>query len=154
MKMCRRCNSPKDESEFNTYKKYGKTYLKSMCKPCQSDWYAEKGYGKKSYDKNKEHKKQLMKEYAQTEEGRAAKLRAQKKYRSSEQYSLKQNARKKVLRAVQAGKLTKPKLCESCKQELKLEAHHEDYNVPLEVVWLCKDCHEDTHHLNEGHESV
>lgn len=154
MKTCRRCNKPKEDSEFNTYKKYGKTYLKSMCKPCQSEWYAEKGYGKKSYEDNRQHKKQLMKAYTQTKAGKEAAKRAQEKYRRSSQYSLKQNARKKVFRAVQSGKLVKPICCESCSQELALEAHHEDYSKPLEIKWLCKECHENTHHLNEGNESM
>ncbi|UPI13380.1 hypothetical protein [Bacillus phage SBSphiJ7] len=154
MKKCRRCELEKPNSDFNTYKKYGKTYLKSMCKPCQSEWYAEKGYGKKSYEKNKERKKALMRAYAQTDEGRAAFKRAQEKYRKSEQYKLKQNARKKVLRAVTSGKLIKPKRCESCNKELPLEAHHTDYHKPLDVRWLCKPCHENEHHLNEGHKSI
>ena len=34
-----------------------------------------------------------------------------------------------------------------------VEAHHKDYNKPLEITWLCKKCHENTHHLNEGQTS-
>lgn len=154
MKTCRRCNTPKEDIEFNTFKKYGKIYLKSMCKPCQAEWYKENQYGKKSYEKNKDHKKARMQTYAQTKEGKEAVKRAQKKYRASEQYSIKQNARKKVLRAVKSGKLIKPECCTDCGQLLPLEAHHTDYSKPLEVQWLCKSCHENVHHLNEGHVSI
>ena len=106
-----------------------------------------------AHQARREERNAQMKAYAQTEAGKAVRQRAQEKYRSKPEYRLKQNARKKVLRAVKSGKLVKPILCEDCQQEVFLEAHHEDYNKPLEVKWLCKTCHEKEHHLNEGHES-
>ncbi len=36
--------------------------------------------------------------------------------------------------------------CEICKTEQgKMEAHHDDYNKPLEVRWFCKICHRQKH---------
>jgi ATPase subunit of ABC transporter with duplicated ATPase domains len=154
MKKCSRCKEIKDDNEFNTYRKYGKSYLKAMCKPCSSSYYEEKGYFQKYYQNNKDDLKAKQKEYLKTEKGRKAVAKAQQNYRQKEEYSLKQNARKKVLRAVKSGKIIKPSLCEICKRERFLEAHHIDYSKPLEVQWLCKECHENTHHLNEGHESM
>ena len=46
-------------------------------------------------------------------------------------------------RAVQVGKL-KPLPCTICGEE-KSYGHHEDYNKPLEVVWLCHRCHTNVH---------
>lgn len=44
--------------------------------------------------------------------------------------------------AIVAGKIVPPKSCENCSKEGKrLIGHHEDYNKPLEVIWLCKSCH-------------
>ena len=37
-----------------------------------------------------------------------------------------------------------------CGRSTQLEAHHKDYNKPLDVDWICKNCHENRHHLNEG----
>lgn len=37
------------------------------------------------------------------------------------------------------GKLTK-KPCEKC-GDRHSEMHHEDYNKPLKVTWLCRACH-------------
>lgn len=44
---------------------------------------------------------------------------------------------------VRRGKLI-PKPCEKC-GNAKAEMHHEDYNKPLEVTWLCRECHVDLH---------
>ncbi len=54
-------------------------------------------------------------------------------------------ARAAVGIAVRSGRLTKPKLCESCNDQAELEGHHTDYNQPLLVRWLCKSCHADEH---------
>lgn len=45
-----------------------------------------------------------------------------------------------VRSAVAQGKLI-PQPCEVCKTFESLEAHHEDYNKPLDVKWLCKKHH-------------
>jgi hypothetical protein len=54
-----------------------------------------------------------------------------------------------VLWGVKLGVLKKPLKCERCSGLKKLEAHHEDYAKPLEVVWLCKICHENEHHKDD-----
>ena len=38
----------------------------------------------------------------------------------------------------------KKEKCEVCKSE-KVEAHHKDYNKPLEVIWLCHKHHREHH---------
>jgi hypothetical protein len=43
--------------------------------------------------------------------------------------------------AIRRGKMIRPNQCEQCKIECKPDGHHEDYNKPLEVKWLCKICH-------------
>jgi hypothetical protein len=43
--------------------------------------------------------------------------------------------------ALRAGKLEKPDCCDGCGLDRRLEAHHEDYSKPLQVVWLCRSCH-------------
>lgn len=44
---------------------------------------------------------------------------------------------------VRKGKLPRQP-CEKCGNE-KAEMHHEDYDKPLEVIWLCRTCHLDLH---------
>ena len=60
--------------------------------------------------------------------------------------------RRLAARALEKGELVRPKTCELCCSEGKMEAHHIDYGRPLAVTWLCKKCHckahTDTHPLN------
>lgn len=49
-------------------------------------------------------------------------------------------ARGLVRTALKNGSLIRPKTCEKCDAE-DPHAHHEDYDRPLEVVWLCRICH-------------
>lgn len=44
--------------------------------------------------------------------------------------------------AQKVGKLIKPSKCEGCNVKTnELNKHHDNYNKPLEVDWLCNDCH-------------
>lgn len=54
-------------------------------------------------------------------------------------------ARKATQRAVRAGKLTRPDVCSRCGNTDDIQAHHKDYDAPLDVVWLCGTCHRATH---------
>lgn len=62
-----------------------------------------------------------------------------KKYK--QKYPEREKAKKLVRTAVLKGKLIKPDKCSKCGNKGKVEAHHENYSKPLEVVWLCKKCH-------------
>lgn len=50
-----------------------------------------------------------------------------------------------VNEALKTGKLKKPNKCSNCNQEKNVQAHHEDYNKPLEIIWLCVSCHSQLH---------
>jgi hypothetical protein len=52
-------------------------------------------------------------------------------------------AKTAVYLATQSGKLIRPDHCEFCKRRCKPHAHHDDYEKPLEVVWLCSPCHKE-----------
>jgi hypothetical protein len=70
-----------------------------------------------------------------------------------ERYPEKAEAKRLVRSAIEAGKLIRPLACESCKTIPKrardgrtaIHAHHPDYTKPLEVQWLCQQCHTDVH---------
>lgn len=52
-------------------------------------------------------------------------------------------ARAETIRAIREGVLTRQP-CETCSAE-PTEAHHDDYEKPLDVRWLCKSCHRAWH---------
>lgn len=85
-----------------------------------------------------------------------------------------ERARRSVLRAIKAGQLVRPPICELCgthKDDPRLvlargyhyqaiQAHHLDYGQPLKVMWLCIPCHQTLtngwdilFHLNEHHQN-
>ncbi len=51
----------------------------------------------------------------------------------------------KLHTALRNGSIKKPPCCEDCTRRIKLTAHHEDYNKPLDVKWLCYECHGQRH---------
>lgn len=52
----------------------------------------------------------------------------------------------KVAEALKSGKLIRQP-CEIC-GDSPAQAHHDDYNKPLEVRWLCRKCHTEWHMNN------
>lgn len=57
----------------------------------------------------------------------------------------KLKARTAIATAVNTGKLEKPSNCSSCGKGGRIEGHHDDYDKPLSVVWVCPSCHKAIH---------
>ena len=51
--------------------------------------------------------------------------------------------------ALKLGKLKKPKHCSKCRLKRKLVAHHDNYEFPLKVRWLCYSCHKNLHNSKD-----
>jgi hypothetical protein len=58
---------------------------------------------------------------------------------------VKRKARVAVKTALRSGRLVRPDACERCGHGLP-HAHHHDYAEPLDVEWLCPECHAWEHH--------
>jgi len=58
----------------------------------------------------------------------------------SELNPLKRYAQKQVEKAIINGTLVRPLECR-CGSNENIQAHHDDYNAPLDVRWLCSKCH-------------
>lgn len=85
---------------------------------------------------------ELHRKYRATERGAERVREAVRK--STKKHKHKQNAREVLHRCLKAGEIIKPDSCENCSNS-KVEAHHSDYSKPLEVNWLCRQCHADLH---------
>jgi predicted DNA-binding protein YlxM (UPF0122 family) len=60
-----------------------------------------------------------------------------------------------VEKAIAKGVLVNPNKCEICNEEnifkdgrSGIQAHHSDYDKPLEIQWLCQKCHHEWHKNN------
>lgn len=87
----------------------------------------------------------LHSKYMKTKKGRISRDKAAKK--SYLKHKEKSYARYLLNATLKKGKIKRPTKCSACKQKKKLDAHHEDYTKPLEVIWMCRLCHI-RHHKN------
>lgn len=55
-------------------------------------------------------------------------------------------AHDKIARAICFGRLKRAMHCSACGKEGRIHAHHDDYEKPLDVRWLCGSCHK-RHHI-------
>jgi hypothetical protein len=114
------------------FNKFGKYWCSKKCKPVIDIEY------KRNRDRI------AKKKYYNTEKGGQI-IRNLNKI-SREKNIEKVKARYIVRYHLKVGNIKKPTRCSEChKKPLKMEAHHEDYSKPLQVVWLCTPCHNKRH---------
>lgn len=92
---------------------------------------------------------------------RRTSMREQKRYGKDNHFyrggsRADQRAHDILEKAVLYGKLHNPEKCEACGNERRfadgrtaIQGHHDDYNKPLTVRWLCQRCHHDWHKTNK-----
>jgi hypothetical protein len=80
--------------------------------------------------------------YRKSETGKAARLRQQRRVYLNQPG--KYWARQMANVAKRLGMIPE-RPCEKCGATELVEMHHHDYAKPLDVIWLCRDCHLDEH---------
>jgi len=136
----------------------GRRHVKTTCQVCKKEFFisitTEKREDKGKYcshscaaKKGGETKSELVnqeKENNPNWKGGVSENAYRYRKRQKERHPEKVKARRKAQRAVKKGYLEKQP-CVNCGSTENLEAHHEDYDKPLDVTWLCKRCHKDYH---------
>jgi ribosomal protein S27AE len=142
MKNCFKCNTVKPLSEFYKHSQMADGHL-NKCKECnRNDVTAnrDKNIEKiRAYDRARGKEPERVK--AATEITRA--------WRAED--SRRNVAHTSVARAIRNGDLVRQP-CIRC-GEAKSLAHHEDYDQPLAVMWLCQPCHKQRHKELLNHEA-
>ena len=62
----------------------------------------------------------------------------------------KKRAWNMVARELKSEKIVKPEKCHECNEIKLLHGHHKDYSKPLDVKWLCANCHKHEHKHTKG----
>jgi hypothetical protein len=147
MKVCKQCNInlPLDDFYANKSMKDGYVNKCKTCTICGVNTYRINNLDKiKFYDKSRSnlpHRILARQQYQATDNGKLAYMKALRKYRAK--YPNRYKARYTLEHALSAGKISKT-ACFECGCN-KVEAHHVHYDLPLDVVWLCKKHHMQTH---------
>lgn len=128
---------------------------KTKCKECVKEAVNKRRIEKieeiREYDRNRPNAKERAEKHKErmrllkTEDPDKFKKHEKQKANWSKKNRHKKNAHLRVQRALFNGILTRPSDCEHCEEKKQLEAHHEDYSKPLEVLWLCVECHNKRH---------
>lgn len=143
MKACGNCGRVKVQDDFprDRSKADGRH---SVCRDCKSLYdadYRGRNHEKLAAAKKAERLADPQRVYARVR-------------RHEKRYPEKDKARRDFHHALEAGRVIKPTECERCgarPRPYDLHGHHADYSKPLEVEWLCRDCHEAEHHKSSIH---
>lgn len=151
-KRCGNCGLTKPLDDF--YRDSGGRHGRgSKCKPCVDAavrlWAEANPKRKKEIEDrwrsaNPERKRELGRKWSA--ENADAVRRSHK--RQNELNPEKRAARVALGHAVESGGIKKPEHCEDCGAKTPsrlLHGHHYDYSKPLDVKWLCAECHGELH---------
>lgn len=93
---------------------------------------------------NERRKRSLERYYKNKKAGKVSiKYVSEQVYKWRNKNPIKTKAHRLVFVEVRAGRMKK-KPCGVC-GNIKVEAHHQDYTKPLEVLWLCRKHHAEQH---------
>lgn len=118
LRTCPKCKIEKSVDDFYKIKRNSHGFS-SQCKPCHKETC-------RKWEKSIKGKEWI----------RAAGKKKYKKIAKTQ----KRRAHEIVSRAIRTGKL-KRENCQICSSSVRVDAHHEAYDRPLNITWLCRPHH-------------
>jgi hypothetical protein len=128
MKTCFKCGETKLFTDFYKHSKMADGYL-GKCKACTKADVAA-------------HRADNIEQVREYDRARGFRGGANHTAKYKAAYPKRRSAQVALGNAVRAGRL-QPLPCLEC--GAKAEAHHPDYDRPLDVIWLCPPHHKQTH---------
>ena len=141
MKTCNKCGEKKSLREY-----YAKASHCKVCIRAAVRTYRTANIEKvKEYDRQRgqdpKRKKMVRLRYRKRVSTKAGRKREWARSKAwMEKNIIKRAAHILAYNALRNGRLTKGK-CERCGTAKNIQSHHENYEKPLEVNWLCRNCH-------------
>ena len=133
LKKCNECGEEKPHSEFYKHPATKDGYL-GQCKTCK----------KRASRRRRRENIENIREYDRIRSqdvDRRTHLRNNAKHWQT-QHPERRKAHNTLNNAIRDGRVTKPDICERCQEYSEIiHGHHKDYNLPLDVEWLCPACH-------------
>ena len=139
MKRCATCERHLDEIHFTKSKK-GDDRLSIYCRDCQRKDRIKKGLQKpEGWKRKTEDMAAYRREWLKSHKGYTTKAKRDWLKKNKKRDLVQQ----RVKYALKTGKLVRQP-CVKC-GAVPADGHHEDYDKPLEVIWLCKFHHRELH---------
>lgn len=135
-KTCFKCGAEKPLADYYRHKGMADGHL-NKCKSCTKNDTWQRRHNSSARDRVLEYDR------ARGNRQSADYLREYRK-----RYPKKYRAHSSVSKAIRDGKLERQLKCEECASDFHVEAHHDDYDKPLDVRWLCAACHKQWHATN------
>ena len=141
-KLCKKCLQTKPIGEFYRHSRMADGHL-NKCKECAKADVTE------NRNANLEYYRQYDLQRYDASGKRPQRLVGKRCHIESCRRWYTKNVEKKrantiLARAIKAGKVRRPTICEHCGNDGRIEGHHADYAKPLDVEWLCTVCHGET----------
>jgi hypothetical protein len=143
VKACFKCGVVQPLTEFYRHPQMGDGHL-NKCKTCTKKDATEHRErminDPKWIEKERERNREKTKRYRASGLGKKS-IEAMRQWRMRNRHKVK--AQSIAHRAEKTGVIVQPANCQrcGCPGNGKLDKHHHDYNLPLDVKWVCKTCH-------------
>lgn len=144
-------NKERENAQSKAYREQHKDEIKAWRQKHRKEHQSEIQEKQRAWvEENREHVRKYMREYNAARRKNDSSFRERLAHNARASYKnhpSETKARRMVRDAIASGELAKQP-CEVCGSE-PTEAHHDDYNYPLKVRWLCSACHAEWHRNNQ-----